>query len=101
MWSLQGGGQAVDPAAVAADPLDAPAHALEQEVEGAAGAEHADGDQHRDQVGDDRHRHLEAFLGALDEGLVERLAAASGQPHEGDDDGEDQEVRHHRRLARE
>ena len=56
-------------------------------------------DQHRHQVGDDRHRDREALLGTLDKGLIERLATARRQGDETDHHAEDQEIRHHRRLA--
>src|SRR5437016_1033729 len=43
---------------------------LAEQIDPARGAEHADGHKNRDQVRDDANSHIETFLGALDEFLV-------------------------------
>ena len=74
------------------------ADGAEQRLERAAGAQHADGDEDGHQVGHDADGDLEALLGALDEGLVERHAAPRPGGEEQHDHAEQQRVGEQRRL---
>ena len=86
----QGGGQGTHKLGIAAHEGYAPGDAVDEEVHGSRGTEHADGYEDGHEVGDDAHGGLEAFLGSFDEGFVHvDLLAHTGNDEAGDDGAEE------------
>ncbi|MFM1941191.1 MAG: hypothetical protein RI897_173 [Verrucomicrobiota bacterium] len=63
-----------------------------EEFYAACATEHADGDQHSDQIGDDADGYLETFLGALDEFFVNGDFLEGGiEGEEGGEEGDSED----------
>ncbi|TMQ57966.1 MAG: hypothetical protein E6K72_03110, partial [Candidatus Eisenbacteria bacterium] len=71
----------------------------QRSIQRAARAQRAYRDQDRDQIRHDADRNVEAFLGALDEGLVERDPAPRAGSEKQHDDAEQESVGEQAGLA--
>ncbi|MNN10702.1 hypothetical protein D3C81_1236320 [compost metagenome] len=88
----QRGGQGVDEAGVPAKPLGHPAQAVEHAFQCPGRTQHAYRAEHRHQVGQQVLGNIESFLGAVDEGFVDRHLLQPTQDQEQHDQAEQGQV---------
>lgn len=95
----QGGGQSFDEAQVPSQSGQHPTHAIQQQVQGAAGPKNPNRHQHGHQKRNDVDGHLEAFLRAFNEFIVNVDAFQSGAGDENHDHRKQNKVADESRLG--